>query len=285
MRNVSGMGLFLAVAVFGVSAVVFGATAVDAVRTEDHSVRQEATASKVGEPAVETVSPELDAEPVDTPVPVVYAGGTSYPRVSNDELLAAVNQDLFQPDRTPPLERYLFPSERMAPARDSRNERRRREPSLRIVGTAIAGDRALAMVQPEDSSPFAVLLGEAVDGYVLTAITEEFVTLVGNDEEFIYPVVEPDQVPSHNRNRNDRNARDRAANEDLARQLSERAQQILQGLQRGQMMRGGGGQVPQRIEMQGVPIVTDANMRTLLRARGGGSGGGGGSGSGIGDQP
>jgi hypothetical protein len=220
----------------------------------------------VEEPEVEIPPLESDAESAKTTVPIVYSGGSSYPEVSNDELLAAVNQDLFQPDRTPPSERYLFPSERAAPVRNSRNDRRRREPSLRIVGTAIAGDRALAIVQPEDSIPFAVLLGEAVDGYTLAAITEEFVTLVGNDEEFIYPVVEPDRGRSSNRDRT------QAASEDLARQLSERAQQILQGLQRGQMMRGGGGQMPQRIQLEGVPVIT--NVRPLP-SRGGRPGGGG----------
>jgi hypothetical protein len=170
----------------------------------------------------------------------------------------------------------------MASVVDSRNDRRRGEPSLRIVGTALAGNRALAIVQPDDSIPFAVLLGEVVDGYTLAAISEESVVLVRDDEEFIYPVVEPDRGRSRNR---DRNARDQATQEDMARQLSERAQQLMQNLQRGQMMRGGGGQL-RRFEIQGVPIVTDANMRTLPGARGGGSGGGGGGRDvGIGGQP
>jgi hypothetical protein len=276
MRNITGMGLLLAVAAFGASAVVFGATAVDAIRTEDRSLRQVA-APMAEEPEMEIPPPGSDAESAETNVPIVYSEASSYPEVSNDELLGAVNQDLFQPDRTPTPERYLFPSERAAPVMNSRNDRRRREPSLRIVGTAIAGNRALAMVQPEDSIPFAVLLGEEVDGYILAGITEEFVTLVGNDEEFIYPVVEPDRGRSGNRDRNDR---ERAESEDMARQLSERAQQILQGLQRGQMMRGGGEGMPQSIQFQGTPMFRDSNMRIVLPARGVRPGGGGGSGGG-----
>lgn len=280
MRNMSGLGFVLAVAVFGVSAVVFGATAVNAIRTEDHSRPGVVAASPVGESALADTSLEATPDPAEYPFPSESFRGNSYPGVSEDEILGAINQDLFQPDRTPPLERYLLPSERMAPVRDSRDDRRRREPSLRIVGTAIAGDRAIAMVQPEDSIPYAVLLGEVVDGYTLTAITHESVTLVRDDTEFIYPVMEPDRGRSSNRNEN---SRDRADTEAAARALSERAQLLMQNLQRGQMMRGGGGQLPQRIEIQGNPFTTDPNVRIAIPARGGRGGGGGGGDDGGGD--
>jgi hypothetical protein len=203
---------------------------------------------------------------------------TVFDQVSNDEILEAVNQDLFQPDRTPPLERYRLPSEREAPAQN-RDSRRRREPNLRIVGTAIAGDLALALVQPEDSIPFTVLLGETVDGYLLAAIAEEAVTLTRDGDEFIYPVVEPQQ--SRSSNNRDRNARNRASTEEAARALTERVQQMLQGMQRGQMMRGGVTLQGREIPIQFVPGVAIERLpggrtsATIVRPRGGGGGGGG----------
>lgn len=274
MRNIGGLVLVLAVAVFGVSAVVFGAIAVDAVRTEDHSLPQGVAALPVGGTGVEDASPETNPDPVGEPVSAGSFRGNSYPGVSNDELLAAVNQDLFKPDRTPSPDRYLLPSERMAPARVSRDDRRRREPSLRIVGTAIAGNRALAMVQPEDSLPFAVLLGEEVDGYILADITQETVTLMMGEEEFTFPVVEPQQERSSDNNRN-RNARNNNTTEEAAQALSERVQQMLQGMGRGQG--AAGGAMPMRIQIGNqIPGggINPVARELILRGRGGGGGGG-----------
>jgi hypothetical protein len=199
-----------------------------------------------------------------------------YPQVTDNELLGAVNQDLFQPDRTPSVDRYLLPSERVAPETSSRNDRRRREPDLRIVGTAIAGDLALALVQPDDSIPFAVLLGETVDGYTLAAITEDLVTLVRDDQEFTFPVVEPQRGRSSNSR--DRNSRDRNSTEDAARALTERVQQMLQGMQRGQAVRGGRGTGDVQFRFS-APLVIERGgtggraTPIVVRPRGGGGGG------------
>ena len=124
------------------------------------------------------------------------------------------------------------------------------------------------MVQLDDSIPFAVLQGEEVDGYMVAAVSEEWVTLTGNDSEFTYPVVEPQRGQSSNNGR-DRNSRNSNATEDAARILSERVQQMLQG--RGQMQVGGnpaGFQIPRIIELSAGARVPN---------RGGRPGGGGGS--------
>lgn len=230
MRSIGGKALGIAGLVFAGSAVVFGATVVDAVWVEE--------VPGSSEPASEMETPDA-AGPVAVATQASFQG-IIYPRVTNNEILDAVNQDIFQPDRTPPVERYLLPSERVATVQNSSDDRRRREPNLRIVGTAIAGDLAIALVQVGDSIPFVVLLGEEVDGYMVAAVNEESVTLTGDGSEFTFAVVEPQRGSSSN-NR-DRNTRGETAAQDPAQALTERVQQMLQGMGRGQM-RGGGGQI------------------------------------------
>ena len=270
MRNFGGMALGIAGLVFAVSAVVFGATVVDAVRVEEVSVSPDPVGMAAAGSEASNAPARFEGKPQGS------LRGTIYPQVSDREILDAVNQDLFQPDRTPPLDRYLFPNERATPIQNSRNDRRRREPNLRIVGTAIAGDLAIVMVQLEDSIPFAVLLGEEVDGFRVAAVGEESVTLTGDDSEFTLPVMEPQRGRSSN-NRN-RNARDQNATEDAARALTERVQQMLQGVGRGQMMRGGAasGDVPGFRFQPSVPVQNPGGGQ--LPNRGGRPGGGGGSG-------
>ncbi len=184
MRNIGGMALAIAGLVFSASAVVFGATVVKALRVEAVPV--------VSGPAL-LAGAALEERRVGAARSESREGslrGITYPLVSNDEILDAVNQDLFQPNRTPSVDRYLLPSER-APVQNSRDDRRQREPNLRIVGTAIAGGLALAVVQVGDSVPFAVLLGEEVDGYLLAAVSDESATLTGDGAEFTFAVIEP----------------------------------------------------------------------------------------------
>jgi hypothetical protein len=302
MRRIGGTTFVVTALVFLASAVAFGASVIQAVRVgevpgsavdapghvsdpmEENDPALGPSTGENQEPVEETDSlPPV--QPSDRSVRVAATsrtirGGFQYPQVSNGELLQAVNGDLFQPDRTPPMERYLLPSEREASAPVSRNNRRRSEPDLRIVGTAIAGDLALAMVQPDDSIPFAVLLGETVDGFMLAAIDEESVTLTRDGDEFIYPVREPQRGRSSS-NR-DRNARDRAAvAEEAAQAMSERVQQMLRQLQQ----RGGGGAPGQSVQLRFTPNVdvierggqVGRGGTVTVRGRGGGGTGGGGS--------
>jgi hypothetical protein len=231
MRSLGGMAVGIAGLVFAGSVVAFGATVVDAVLVKEVPIPSE---------------PASTAES-DSGVAGDRQGslqGVIYPRVTNNEILDAVNQDIFQPDRTPSLERYLLPSERDASVQNSRDNRRQREPNLRIVGTAIAGDMAIALVQLDDSLPFMVLLGEVVDGFVVAAVYEESVTLTGDGAEFTFAVVEPQRGSSSDNQ--DRNTRNEASTQAAARALNERVQQMLQqGMGRGQMptrgVRPGGG--------------------------------------------
>ncbi len=269
MRSIGGMAFGIAGLVFAGAAVIFGATVVDAVRVEDVTDSSPPGTAPEPEQVLAGMEEAPPAELESTNVLRRADGGVqaslrgnSYPRVSNNEILDAVNQDIFQPDRTPSVERYLFPSERAAPVRNSRNNRRQREPELRIVGTAIAGDLALAVVQLDDSIPFAVLLGEEVDGFMLAAVGEEMVTLAGTDGEFTLPVVEPRRGRSSNNSR-DRNARNQNATQEATQVLTERLQQMLQG--RVQMGRGG--------FTTAEPIRIQPNV--LIRTRPGGGGGGG----------
>jgi len=257
MRNMGGMALGAAALVFAASAVVFGATVVKAVWVEEVLVPGGlASPPGQGESAGLAVADAPPSNKSDG-----FPRRIIYPQVTNDEILDAVNQDLFQPHRTPPLERYLLPSERVAPVGDPRGNRRRRGPNLRIVGTAIAGELALALVQLEDSIPFAVLLGEEVEGYMVAVVDEESVTFTVEGAEFTFPVVEPQRNRrSNNRNSNTRN---QSNARELDAALQQRVQQMLQGLQRGQMQRGGQGQMPV--------------IRELVIRPGGGGGGGGGS--------
>jgi len=281
MRRIGGLALGIAGLVFAAAAVVFAATVVDAVRVEEVRTPSEPVPSEESElvlVAMEERAPSSDSEIPGAPSRVEEGArgslqGIIYPRVTNNEILEAVNRDIFQPDRTPSVERYLFPSERAAPVRSSGNNRRQREPNLRIVGTAIAGDLALAVVQLDDSIPFAVLLGEDVDGFILASVGEESVTLMGADGEFTFPVVEPQRGSGSNNNRN-RNTRNSNADEAAARALTERVQQMLQGIGRGQMQRGG-LTLGEPIRIERVPGGGQATGTTvMIRGRPGGGGGG-----------
>jgi len=200
---------------------VFGVTLADAMRVE-----------------------EADAEPVGPPAPVSVAEETEwgaarepagpYPRVTEAELLDAVNQDLFQPNRLPsPLE-YRLPAERMPGPVVQQDARRRRGPELRVVGAAVMGDRALALIQVDDSVPFAVLLGETVEGYTLAAVDEESATLTSPTEDLTLPVVEPLGVgqPSV----------DPAQIQIDARNIDQFRNRMQEVLRRQMSGRGGGGQ-------------------------------------------
>ena len=262
MRNDGGTAFWLATAAFIGAVLTLGGAMVGAVQVDDSSFHRSA--------------PEEPAEPVMDPQALLpgaeYTQGTPYPRVSHDEILAAVNHDVFQPHRTPPAERYRLPNERREAGTPSRNDRRRRRPDLRVVGTAIAGDRALALVQPEDSVPFSVLLGEEVEGFLMAAVTEESVTFVRDGNVFQFPVVEPERGrSSRDRSRDDRGQR--RSEEAAARALSERVQQAIEALrlQRGQAGQGGvirGLGVPLGIQMRGGEAGGIRGV--VIRGRGGG---------------
>jgi len=207
--------------VLGTAVVFFGATLTDAIRVEEPTTALEGLSPPV------TAGEEPGAMEAGRPLSI-------YPRISQTELLDAVNQDLFQPDRLPPPEGYQLPGERRAVSVVQQDSRRRRGPELRVVGSAVMGDLALALIQVDDSVPLAVLLGESLEGYTLVAVNQETATLTSLTETLTLPVVEPlarggtETGP----------VQIRIDSRDIE-QLRSRAQEIF----RGQMMNRG-GQVP-----------------------------------------
>jgi hypothetical protein len=234
MRGLGGVSLGAAGLALAIAAVVFGATTMDALRVQELPGSPENVAPAGGP------SQEGGAEPSLAPGEPGRPPGGVYPRVTETELLDAVNQDLFQPDRTPPLERYQLPSEQVARTVVQQDSRRRRGPEFRVVGSAVTGSLALALIQVDDSIPLALLLGESVEGYTLAAVNQEGAVLVGETETLTLPVVEP--LPT---------ARPRNAGPQIQidqrnlEAMQERVQQLLRNQllnQRGMMQRG--GQVP-----------------------------------------
>jgi len=277
MNGLGRMAVPAASLLLAAAGVWFGATVWGAVRTDVTPLE----GSSMGRPSVAPGDPMRVAEavpPDSGETRILQTAEGVYPQVSQDEILQAVNEDLFQPDRLPPMERYRLPAERPDLGIASGNDRRRREPNLRIVGTAIAGDRGIALVQLEDSIPFAVWVGEEVDGYTLASVREDSVTLVGPEDEFVFPVVEADlRRSSDTRGRNSRG--NNAREEDLNRALQERVQQMLQQMGRGQMNRGGvvgpGIAVPlDPARLEELRQSGQLPPNVVIRTRPGGGGGG-----------
>jgi len=300
MNSMGGIRFWVATMAFAAAAVVFGATVIEAVRIDDETFGSgvvtsegEAALSEADRSAREGASTEAEPEPEsDEPSEDGASGmtwrsvlpGVHYPNVSNDEILVAVNQDLFQPDRTPPLERYLLPGQRPSVEQSSGREQRIRWPDIRVVGTAITGDLALAMVQPDDSIPFAVLEGEMVEGYTVAEVSEEFVTLAMGDAQFTYPVTEPQAGRGVSREQQalEQQLRGRGdLSEAQVRAITERMQQAIR--MRGQGGRGGGGvQMAPAFSFSSVLVRPTGGTSgsgsgdVVIRSRGGAGGSGGG---------
>jgi hypothetical protein len=285
--------VWAAILTLAVAAVVFAVTAVEAVRTNPPGSERTSgegvapapvAGAEEGQARVPLDPGEVSAgeaseeagEPALPPAAAQEARVTGYPLVSLGEIVQAVNRDLFQPDRTPPLERYLLPNQRPEMEAFSRNDRRRREPDLRIVGTAISGDLAIALVQLEDSIPFAVVQGEEVDGFLVAEVGEESVTLWDGEGEFTFSVTEPDRNQRSSRDRG-RESRDDQGQAEAARLLNERIQQMLRGMGRGQGMPGGAmtgaDAVELPVRLQELQRAGRIPANVIIRTRPGGGGG------------
>jgi hypothetical protein len=236
---------------FAASAVAFAATVVAAVRVEvPRSALGRAGAAEAGPAHVGPA--EAPTRPGITPAPEERAGaaaapveiappGESYPGVTAEEIREAVGQDLFRPDRMPPPQPYLFPTERTVAAPE-RQEERRRGPELRVVGAAVMGEGGMALVQVGDTFPLALMVGETVEGYVLASVDADFATLVREEETLTLPVVEPltRGASGSARAGSQRGQVDQRGME----QLQQRVQDMLRGMMQGGG-RGGAVQVPQ----------------------------------------
>lgn len=198
MKGQGTMAMLLGAVLLAAAAVLFAITTWAALRPPDGPSGEAASLPAETETEVTGLRNRDSAPPEDA----AAAGGEDragadvygilYPRVSDEELLEAVNHDVFMPRRTPPLERYVLPGQRIG-SRPEEAEAQRREPGpgIRVVGSAFSGGAALALVQVNDSIPLAILLGEEVGGYILTAVDEESATLVGDSETLTLPVVPP----------------------------------------------------------------------------------------------
>gem|GEM_PF-1836407 len=245
MRGTGGVTFGLAASVLVGAGVVFGASMVDAVRVDAH--REAVGAAVPGEAALLPLSvPEPGVIPNPGSQGSVWAGGRApqgavYPRVTGDEILDAVNQDPFQPSRTPSPQRYLFPSERSA-ATEARPDPRRRGPELRLVGAAVGAEGGVAMIQVGDGAPVALVRGEFVEGYRLAAVGPETAILEGEMEILTLSLMA--QLQAGGRTGTQRGAAAPTAQAPQIRgmeALPDRVQEILQGLGRGGGMGPGGG--------------------------------------------
>jgi hypothetical protein len=184
MKGMGGVSLGAAALLLTMATVAFGSTVVDALRVEgsDRIGGAPATAG-----ASETSGGASSMTSSDR------GAGNPYPRITEGELLEAVNRDLFQPDRSPPPQRYQLPLQGLGTPTVEEEARRSRGrgPELRLVGTAIMGDMAVALVQVDDSIPLAIQLGESIEGFTLAALDQETAVLVGENETLTLPVVAP----------------------------------------------------------------------------------------------
>jgi len=200
----SGLGrtsVYLTAVLLAVAAVAFGLTAASAIRAGGREVEEAGFPPGRGVPGEEVNTDdretggrsELTFEPAPHIQPLPVGGGRRgdpYPRTSDEEILEAVNRDVFMPQRSPPLARYQLPGQREVSAvPEEQDPRRRRGPDIRVVGSGYAGGQVLALIQVDDSLPIVVLLGEEVQGYVLAAVDEDGATLVGESETLELPVV------------------------------------------------------------------------------------------------
>ncbi len=286
MRAMGGMTLAGAGSVFLASVVVLGAATMDAMRVgEVHQLPTspvEAASAAAPQPSGMGGGGSLPTAPPGTGVADQGSlRGIVYPRVTGDEILDAVNQDPFQPTRTPSPQRYLPPSQRTAAASSTRADSRQRGPEIRLVGAAVGEGLALAMIQVDDAPPLAFLTGELVEGYRLAAVELERAVLEGESEILVLPLMaqlEPGRTPP---------ARGAAARPGAqlgpreVEALQERVQEMLQGLGRGGVVGPGGGMGRRFQEIMevapGAVIIRGGEgvVQPPQPARSGGGGGGG----------
>ena len=289
MRGTGGVTLGMTGSVFLASMVVFGATMVDALRVDG---TPDVLAAPGGVGSAMPLVPSAtrgEASSVAGPRGAGAEGldgvrGIGYPRVRWDEILDAVNQDPFQPSRTPSPERYLFPSERSGSVAATRADPRRRGPELRLVGAAVGQDMGVAMIQVGDAAPLALLTGEFVEGYRLATVEVESAILEGELETLTLPLMAQLERgrASAQRGAAAPTAQGPQINPRDMEALQNRVQELLQGMGRGGGMGPGGGMGARLQEMvEFGPNVIIRGGEGVIQlppgvVRGGRGGGGGG---------
>lgn len=267
MNGAGGKRLVVGSLVFAAGAALFGVAVADAVKLEALPPVGGIPPGEAGEglggdrawrgggpgdpgerttPAPAREPSAASTLPASGPRVALGGGGVVPPpparQVTQDEILEAVNQDLFLPTRTAPPQPYLLPSERR-PAAARREPQRPRAPQIRVVGTALAGDFGLALVQVGDTLPTAVLLGESVEGYRLASVEPDRAVFQREEETLALPVVAA-QLRTTAPNRQGASGRPQAPTaremEELRGQVQEMLRNLMPGGGRGGGMMGPG---------------------------------------------
>ncbi len=116
-------------------------------------------------------APPASAAPVGALAPLTRVAAAPGPDIS-----AAVENDLFSPDRTAPASAYRMPGE------DAADDGAAEEARPSVLGTAVATDgRHFATVKLSDGSPTLVHVGDRIGTWVVRAIERGKVTFAGAD--------------------------------------------------------------------------------------------------------
>jgi hypothetical protein len=157
--------------------------------------------------------------------------------VTSGALQEAVENDLFQPERQAPPERYRLPSDFVVEGPPESEPRQ--GPDFRVVGSAVLTGSSFALLQSDDDPPYAVRVGETFRGYRVSTVDAEWVTVAGSAGQVTMPV-QAAVAASGNGNGNggrdprsrnqDQNRNDDQDDERAIRQRLEEAQRAIQQL-------------------------------------------------------
>lgn len=209
------------------------------------------------------------------PMPVVApadSAGEGSPPLSSDAIMLAVGNDPFRPDRSPPAERYRLPGD-VVEAPPPPPPAAPPPPDFRLGGTVVFDGGGMALIQVGDGAQSFVNVGEAVNGYRLSAVTARDAVLENPFGSVVLEVSGPPQAvavadEADEEGRRRRTQRDgRAAGEDVAgRQLVQQA--LLRARQ--------SGATPQQLRMLealaergGNPQQMIQMIQRILTSRGG----------------
>jgi hypothetical protein len=135
---------------------------------------------EAAEPAAPGVASTAELSRGGDPVARVPSEGV----LGTDALAQAIDRDPFRPDRMR-AQPYRLPDERVSRRVEVREEEPVEPPPFRIIGTASAGSRSMALVQPLESGEIdMVLIGRDFQGYRLASVDNESATLVMRDRTF-----------------------------------------------------------------------------------------------------
>jgi hypothetical protein len=122
--------------------------------------------------------------------PALAAGSHGAEPLSMEALLLAVESDPFRPDRRRAAARYRLPGDVDPPPPPPPPEEPT-PPPFRLLGTAIAGETGLALVQLADAPARLLATGEWLAGYRLHQVTSQSATMVSDERSITLLVPGP----------------------------------------------------------------------------------------------